>query len=418
MKRIICLLLVLVLCLGSFGCQSASNPNDHQDPPEMDDRQPDGDQSSTVMTDSVSGELADFALELLRQNGAEGGNTLVSPLSVLCALTMTANGAKDETLTQMENTLGMPLSMLNPWLKEQMGKIEAEGTMSMANSIWFTDKDSFTVEQDFLDFNRTNFSAEIRQLHFDPQAVVTINDWVREKTDGMIPKILEEIPEEAVMYLINALAFNGKWEQTYEDTAVKDAVFTTENGKKQDVELMNGSEYQYILSEDVQGFIKPYDGGKYGFVALLPEEGVKVGDYLQTLTGDKLMNLIAGAQNTEVITAIPKFEAEFGAELSEILQDMGMENAFDYTRADFSGIGTDPEGPLYIDQVLHKTYISLDEQGTKAAAVTSVMVALGCALDAPVPQIPQVILDRPFIYMIVDLETNYPIFIGTMMNPA
>lgn len=418
MKRIWSLLLVLVLCLGIFGCRSAAHPNDHQDPPVMDNQQPDNDQSPVGLTDSVNGELADFALELLRQTSAEGGNTLVSPLSVLCALTMTAGGARGETLTQMENTLGIPMSMLNPWLKEQMAKIEAEGTMSMANSIWFSDKDSFTVEQDFLDFNRTNFSAEIQKLHFNPQAVVTINDWVKDKTQGMIPRILEEIPEDTVMYLINALAFNGKWEQTYEEFMVRDSVFTTENGQKQDVELMNGSEYQYILSEDMQGFIKPYDGGKYGFVALLPEEGVKVGDYLQTLTGEKLMALLAGAQNTEVITAIPKLTAEFGAELSQVLMDLGMENAFDFTRSDFSGIGTDLQGPLYISQVLHKTYISLDEQGTEAAAVTSVTVAMGCTAEALENRPPEVILDRPFIYMIVDLETNYPIFIGTMMHPA
>ncbi len=420
MKKCLAILLVMALCLTVTACRAtpgAIEPQNMMDQYQSDSLEENASgQSAVAMTEGVNAPMADFALDLFRQSMGGEGNTLVSPLSVLSALTLVANGARGETLTQMESVLGMPLTMLNPWLSGYMEGLEDDDTMEMANAIWFKDTDRFTVNEDFLRHNADLFSAEAYKIPFNAQAVKTINDWVKEKTQGMIPEILEEIPEDAVMYLVNALAFEGQWEDAYEDYQVRNETFTLENGTKQDAELMYRTEELFILDEDARGFVKPYEGEKYAFVALLPNAGISVEEYLQSLNGEKLMTLLSGRQRTEVRTAIPKFETEFSTEMSTVLQEMGMTDAFDYRCADFSGLGSS-QYPLYISKVLHKTYISIDEQGTKAAAVTAFEMAMGAAVGIE-KEVPEVILDRPFVYLIIDTETNYPVFMGAMMNPA
>lgn len=366
-----------------------------------------------------SAEVTDFGIRLFQATQKSGENTLMSPLSVISALAMTANGAKGETLMQMEEVLGLTTEELNTYMYTYMSQFPESETcqLKLANSIWFADKETFQVEKDFLQTNANYYGADIYKRKFDRQAVDEINLWVSQKTEEMIPEILDEIPEDAVMYLVNALAFEAEWSNIYKDHQVRDRIFTTEDGTERNVELMYGDEYIYLKDAYATGFLKYYKGGKFAFVALLPKEGVSVAEYVASLSGEGLQNMFENASEENVYTAIPKFETEYNVELSQVLADMGMPNAFDVDRADFSRLGQDtrPEWNIYINRVLHKTYIQVGEQGTRAGAATVVEMASGGS-SGPVEEPKEVILDRPFVYMLVDAENKLPFFIGTMMD--
>ena len=365
---------------------------------------------------SQNADVTDFAIRLFKASEESGKNTLISPLSVLCALAMTANGAEEETLAQMEEVLGMTTDELNLYLYSYMKNLPQgdKYKLSLANSIWFTEDERFTVNQDFLQTNADYYGADIYKAPFDKQTLKDINNWVKQNTDGMIPEILDQIPPEAIMYLVNALAFEAEWSEIYEKHQVKDGEFTKEDGTKQDVKFMYGSEGTYFEDEKATGFMKRYKGGEYAFVAMLPNEGVSVSEYIASLDGESLNALLANPQYATVRTSIPKFETEYKVDMSDILQSMGMTEAFDMYNADFEGLGTSTDGNIYISRVLHKTFISVGEKGTKAGAVTIVDMKNGAAGEPTEPK--EVYLDRPFVYMLVDCENNIPFFIGTMMD--
>lgn len=407
---IVSLLLVCAMAVNMTGCSTkvqAKNLMEGITPNEvtaLDDLSP------------QNAKVTDFAVRLFKASEKSGENTLISPLSVLCALAMTANGAENETLAQMEAVLGMTTEELNLYLYSYMKNLPQgeKYKLSLANSIWFTEDESFTVNQDFLQTNADYYGADIYKAPFNDQTCKDINNWVRQNTDEMIPKILSDIPEEAVMYLVNALAFEAEWMEIYEKHQVRDGAFTRENGTKQDAEFMYGTDNIYLEDEKATGIMKKYQGGKYAFVAMLPNEGVSVSDYIASLDGEALNALLSNPVHTTVYTAIPKFETEYDVEMSDILKEMGMPRAFDPNCAEFEGLGTSTEAGIYISRVLHKTFISVGEKGTKAGAATVVEMACGSAMQPEEPK--EVYLDRPFVYMLIDCENNIPFFIGTMMD--
>ena len=365
---------------------------------------------------SQNTDVTDFAIRLFKASEESGKNTLISPLSVLCALVMTANGAEKETLAQMEEVLGMTTEELNLYLYSYMQNLPQgeKYKLSLANSIWFTEDERFTVNQNFLQTNADYYGADIYKAPFDKQTCKDINNWVKDKTDEMIPEILDEIPADAIMYLVNALAFEAEWPEIYEKQQVRDGKFTKEDGTKRDVDFMYSTEGTYLEDENATGFKKYYKGGKYAFVAMLPNEGVSVSEYITSLTGESLNALLSNPQHGTVHTSIPKFETEYTVEMSEILKDMGMTEAFDMYNADFEGLGASTAGNIFINSVLHKTFISVGEKGTKAGAATIVEMNDGAAAEPQEPK--EVYLDRPFVYMLIDCENNIPFFIGTMMD--
>ncbi len=364
---------------------------------------------------SQDASVTDFTIRLFQECEESGKNTLISPLSVLCALAMTANGAEEETLEQMESVLGMTTEDLNQYLHSYMENLpQGEGyKLSLANSIWYTDNTSFTVNPDFVKVVEDHYGADIYNVPFDDVTCRDINSWVKEKTDEMIPQIIDQIPPEAVMYLINALAFDAQWSTTYTEHQVREGQFTTEDGVKQNAEFMYGSETNYLKDKYATGFIKYYKDGKYAFVAMLPNKGISVSEYIASLDGESLHKLLANPKEELVYTAIPKFETNYDIKMAEVLKSMGMSNAFDAEKADFDSFGTFTNGSFFISDVLHKTFISVAEQGTKAGAATAVVVeATGMSPEKP----KEVYLDRPFVYMLVDCENHIPFFIGTMMD--
>ncbi len=361
-------------------------------------------------------DATDFSVRLFKEANNRNENMLLSPLSILCALSMTANGANGQTREQMEDVLGMNTEELNLFLFSYLNSLSQSEKykLNLANSIWFTEDELFTVNQGFLQTNADYYGADIYKAPFNDQTLKDINNWVNQETDEMIPEVLDRIPPDAIMYLVNALAFDAKWLQTYEKAQVRGGIFTKEDGTDREVDMMYSTEGIYLEDEHATGFIKYYFDQKYAFAALLPNEGVKMSHYIQSLDGASLQALLSGGQNISVDAAIPKFEMEYSTELSDILKSMGMTDAFDGDKADFRNLGSYQNSNIFINQVIHKTYIQVGETGTKAGASTVVEMNK-CSLERP-SEHKQVYLNRPFVYMIIDCENYIPFFIGTMVD--
>lgn len=404
---------------GSVDCPGVPLPNDYETSATnlMTDIRSSGEKwiQCDYNPDSAQADVTDFAVRLFQQSLEDEKNTLISPLSVLMALAMTANGAKGETLSQMEETFGLKMEALNEYLAYYDAQLPREkAKFDISNSIWFRDADFLHVEDAFLEKNYQYYDADIYKAPFDDTTLKDINHWVEQKTDGLIKNILDKIPDAAVMYLINALIFEAEWAQTYEESAVRDKTFTTENGQKQNVELMYSIEDLYLENEAATGFIKYYKNKEYAFVALLPKEGKTVQQCVDGLTGDDLRSLLENPTKIAVDAAIPAFKTEYKILLNDVLMQMGMTDAFDSAMANFKGLGTSDRGNIFISRVIHKTYIEVSPKGTKAGAATVVEMEDECA--PWFEEMKTVHLDRPFIYMLIDCENNQPFFMGTCMS--
>ena len=365
--------------------------------------------------DDFTKAYTDFALELFGKTANASDNVLVSPLSIYIALAMTANGADGETRAQMEEVFGMDMERLNAYMLSYANSLSSTdtGKFNIANSIWFRNDGSLKVNDEFLQTNADFYKADAFAAAFDNKTVSDINSWVKVKTDGMIEGIIDRLDEDAMMCLINTVLFDAKWKEPYYSLDVNKKVFQNAEGKFKAVDFMFSEENIYLECDDAVGVIKPYKNEQYSFVALLPDEDVNINDFVKTLTGGKWLDLIEKQEKTLVDMIIPKFKYDYSTNMKDVLVSMGMNDAFTGDVADFSGIGYSENGPLYIGDVIHKTYISVDELGTKAGAATAVIVyGQGGRLEEP----KEVILNRPFVYAIMDNNTNLPIFIGTVMD--
>ena len=411
----ICLLLVCAIAVNFSGCAVQAQAADLMEGINAKKV------SGKVTDDSFTDSQFRFAVDLFKASadGIEGKNILISPLSVQLALAMTANGADGQTKAELEKLLGgdITLEELNKYLYTYVKNLpnDEKCKLEIANSIWFRDDaERLTVEKEFLQTNADYYGAQAYKEPFDERTVNDINNWVNEHTDGMIKKIIDEIEPDDVLHLINAIAFDAEWETPYEKFSVDDATFISASGESRKVKMMNSTEHRYIETENAKGVIKNYKNGDYSFAALLPNEGVDLYDYIASLTGESLKKAITNAEYETVMTAIPKFSYEYGICMDEIISGLGAPTAFDVNGADFSRMATSTVGNIYIGYVLHKTYISVDEHGTKAAAITDVVTKDSAA--AMPEEMKVLILDRPFVYMIIDNSTNLPVFIGTVTD--
>lgn len=358
--------------------------------------------------------VTDFAIRLFKASQTDGKSSLVSPLSVMCALSMALNGADGETRVQMESVLGMTVEELNNYLYSYISSLPIKNKykLKVANSIWYRDSEVFVPNRDFLQTNADYYGAQLYRSDFDSSTLNEINEWVERETDGMIPRILDHLDDDSLMVLVNTLAFQADWKEIYETDEIFENVFTLEDGTEKNVKFMYGNQKKYFESDNCIGFIKNYVGDKYAFAAILPDEGISISDFLDTLTGEKVSYMLANEKQAQVSTRIPKFKTEYNVHMKDALIKMGMPDAFSPECADFGLMGSF-NGNIYIDNVIHKTFIEVNERGTRAGAATAIPT-LGITGIGDV----SIHLDRPFVYMLIDLDTNTPFFIGTMMDPV
>ena len=358
----------------------------------------------------------EFAVKLFKGTASQSGNqnTLISPLSIMLALAMTANGANGETLAQMESVLGMSIADLNEYLYSYARSMPNNeyGSVSLANSVWIKEDENLEVKQDFLQTIANYYEADIFKAPFDNSTVNDINNWVNNKTDGLIKKTLEGVSKDAILYLINTLLFEADWPSVYERSDVLNGTFTAKNGEEQSAKMMRSTEWKYIEPENASGFVKNYKNNAYSFVGILPNEGIDIDDYIASLNASDLLAQLQKPKAYQTKVRLPKFEYDFSIMLNDVLKNMGMHLAFDMGYANFNKMAKyyGDQGNVYIGNVLHKTSITVAEKGTRAGAVTVIEMD-GCT-SAPPEIIKYVYLDRPFVYMIIDNQTKTPIFIG------
>lgn len=369
--------------------------------------QPEG---SAAVYDALSG----FGVELLRQvRTQEGKQVLISPLSAALALSMSANGARGDTLKQFEVLFGGDLEAINAACAQLMQEYQTLGGSTqchIANSVW-TDPEG-QIKDEFVGKCQGIFDAQVFQADLSDKGIVkAVNRWVSDNTKKMIPNIIDKpFGEDSAALLINALYLKNTWLSKFDPNSTGKRVFTHADGKTQKIDFLNDgyTSFDYIKGDGVQGVVLPYDDGRLGFAALLPDGDLD--SWLSGLTGEQLSALVTGAESAYFLgLGLPKFEQEWNGQLGDALKAMGLDRAFDSGLADFSALGDDPNG-YFISQVIQSAKIAVNEDGTEAAAAT--IVDVKCTAMPPEDGV-RLVFDRPFLYGIVDLQTGLPLFLGT-----
>ena len=322
-------------------------------------------------------------------------------------------------MTEMEDVLGCSVKKEKDFFKKYIRRIgeSEESSLSLANSLWINKDSEAQVNPKFIRELEKSYNAEIFNDKADPETVGKINEWASDKTKGMIPSILspDALNESTVTVLLNAVCFDAKWLDEYTEKDISDMTFNNYDGSTKDISFMHSTEYSYIKDEKADGFIKYYKNGeddpRYAFVAVLPEEGMNIDDYVSKYyEADTISGLVENVISEKVEAAMPKFKFDTKYELPGALKSMGLNLMFDAENADLKQMAEYPNGNVRVDKVIHKAHIEVDEHGTKAAAVTAIdTVANGIA---PVEEVHTVVLDRPFMFAIYDCEENVVLFTG------
>ncbi|MCK5075320.1 MAG: serpin family protein, partial [Calditrichia bacterium] len=280
---------------------------------------------------------------------------------------------------------------------------------NIANSIWYAD--NCTVEQHFIDINQNYFNAEVEALNFqDPNSVNIINNWVNEKTNGKIEQIIDSIPPEVIMYLINAIYFNGTWTSEFNEEETYNGIFyLPDNTEKTTPFMVQTNDFLYNDTNDVEVIELPYGNGDFRMTILLPHTEVDFDSFLLNLNSEEWNILLNGLTEQHGTIILPKIQLKYKIKLKQALQDLGMGIAFSGA-ADFTKINQN--GGIFIDEVLHKTYLKINEEGTEAAAVTCTSLGFGVAdLDFTMN------VNRPYIFAIRENSSKTILFLGKITNP-
>ncbi|MEI8086919.1 MAG: serpin family protein [Paludibacter sp.] len=357
----------------------------------------------------------EFAFDLLKKTIENSGetNVFVSPLSVSIALGMAWNGANGQTKTEMATALkmsGMSVADINEYYKvmqTNLPTIDPTTKLSIANSLWY--RTGFQVKTDFLKVNSDYFNAEVRDLDFaQTWAKDTINNWCSRKTNKLIPTIIDEIPNDAMMYLINAVYFKGIWRSKFDKKVTTERDFSNELSQTTKVNMMYQKDtFAYYSDNTAQYLDMPYGNKAFSMTVMLPLQNKTTAEILANLTLENWNSTLKNMVEREVMLSLPRFKVENKFTLNEVLKNMGMNLAFT-DNADFSNIS---DIDLLISKVLHKTYITVDEEGTEAAAVTAIEIGVTSMPDYPIFTV-----NKPFVFVIREKSTGVILFIGKIGN--
>ncbi|MDP2114241.1 MAG: serpin family protein [Bacteroidota bacterium] len=404
MKRIISLLLLTFL----FSCNNAENE------PKVTDLTPNAKSAKIIAADNQ------FGFELFRKVDAsldEPKNTMISPMSVSLALAMVYNGTEGNTKAQMEQMLhkvGMTSEDINQSYKDLVAALishDPKVELSISNAIFY--RNTFPVKDAFKTTNQKFYNAEVSGLDFTKTAETLnkVNGWVNTNTKGKIDKIIEEVKAEDVMYLLNAIYFNGEWKYRFDTKETADRSFTKEDNTVIQVPTMKIEKpFNYFNHTDFQLLEMPYGSGKYSMLIFLPQTGKKTDNVISLLNPENVNDWISKLSEQKKEVFLPKFEFKFDNSLKDELAALGMTDAFNDAKANLSGISD--AAKLVISEVMHKTYIKVDERGTEAAAVTGITVGV---TSMPVDNSFRV--DHPFVFAIREKDTQAILFIGKVMDP-
>jgi len=370
-----------------------------------------------------------FAFDLIRQAPLEdpdSPNVFLSPLSASMALGMAMNGAAGETWSQMRDALGFAgleepaINQAYRDLIDLLRGLDPLVEFGLANSVWARQGETF--HQDFLDRTRTYFDAHVESLDFDDAASRDVmNDWVAERTNGRIEELIDEVDPDAIMYLINAVYFNGDWVYEFDESATRSRPFTRADGSMVDADMMGmEADLRFFLDDDGTAVVDlPYGGRAFTAIAALPHPDRSVADLVAGLDAGSWARWMASLEATTPSAAavvLPKLELDYDRLLNEDLQALGMRHAFNVDGpADFGRMTpTRFPGEVFISRVQQKSFLKVDERGTEAAAATFVEMVRVVNAGGP----PVFIFNRPFLFAIRERLTGTVLFIGVIGDPA
>ncbi len=361
----------------------------------------------------------EFGLKLFSElrTAAPAENVFISPPSIAIALAMTANGASGETRDAMFGALelkGTNLDEMNganqALLRDLQGR-DPEATLRIANSLWA--EQSFPFKPDFMRRVAELYSAEVASLPFDSGAVQRINDWVGRRTEGRIEHIVDRIGAYDVLFLINAIYFEGKWRDPFDPSATRDRPFTLLDGMLRNVPMMMTSgRYPYQEAPEFQAVRLPYGDGELSMIVFLPAAGSGLDAFCETLSAESWTTWMDRFRPRRGTVFLPRFEISYGAELEKALSALGMGIAFDRNRADFGEMCT---ARVFISNATHKTFLKVDEEGTEAAGATSIRMETLSVDD--VDDSFHMAIDRPFFCAVHDRRTDAVLFVGAIVDP-
>ncbi|MBR1598882.1 MAG: serpin family protein [Lachnospiraceae bacterium] len=378
-----------------------------------------------AMTEKEAGALSSSSFKILdtvMDGESADKNVLISPVSILYAFGMAENGAKGATRSQLEAVVngGVKSSELNKVLaatRRQMIK-DKNVSWNIANSVWYRKRKDVKVKKAFLKKVKAYYGAEVYRAPFNAGTVKDVNAWVKKNTKKMIPKIIKKIDSTDVMYLINAMAFEGEWATQFTDKQVlKEQDFTNIDGSISKVTMLTGGESRYFELNGAYGFKKNYKGGKYSFVGIDVPEGVTTSDYVKQLSedGSAFVSALGNMKSAIVTVKFPEYKLDYDVEMSGALKKLGAVDAFDGDKADLYNMFEKDKGSnYYFSAVYHKTHIEVDKKGTKAAAATAIVVSKTTSVVTDNLAKIEITLDHPFVYAIVDNTTNIPVFVGVV----
>lgn len=358
----------------------------------------------------------EFGMKLHRELAAAetDGNVLISPYSISMALGMTYFGSAGNTRTEMAETLGLgrlaeeEIAGGYRSLGELLTRTGKGVALLAANSLWT--QEGIKLPDDYMKIVRNSFNAEARSVNFtDDAAPQRINDWIEESTRGMIDKLVDRVDPDMRIMLINAIYFKGQWQKPFDPEETREERFRQEDGTTANVQMMHRTGYmEYRATDRWQAVRIPYGEGQMAMLVIVPDESADLASLHEQLWTDR--SAWSGPmEHHQVKLGLPKFKADFEEKLNGTLIALGMKDAFDPAQADFSGFGEADKEGLYIDEVKHKSVIEVNEQGTEAAAATSVGVASGAPQETV-----SLTVDRPFFFAIEDMQTGAWLFAGSI----
>jgi serpin B len=386
---------------------------------------PKGADESKTADEMVRNQLASantrFGIKLFSQivKQDQAKNVFISPASIAIALAMTYNGAAGDTQKAMAQTLelnGMSLADVNTAyaaFRTSLINADPKVQLSIANSLWF--RQGANLNDGFLQRNELYYRAQVQGLNFaDPSAAGTINSWVSQNTNGKIPKIVDQIPANMMLYLVNAIYFKGDWTRQFDKSKTSDQPFHLLDGSTKPVPLMTqGGKFTYLRNDSFQAVSLPYGDGRLSMVVFLPAMDSSLQTFEQTLTETNWQTWISQFHNAEGTLKLPRFSMDYELNLNETLKTLGMGTAFDSKVADFSAMSGSER--FYVSEVMHKTFLEVNEEGTEAAAATS--VGMGTTAMLPGETKFNMVVDRPFFIAIRDTATDAVLFMGAVIQP-
>lgn len=362
--------------------------------------------------------VQDFGFALFKENMNET-NPVISPVSAYIALTMAGNGAEGNTKQEFLNVLGEngDMTAMSDSVINTLTQKTDQLTLELSNSAWIDDE--FTVKEEWIGQITSLYDAQAFQTDVSSvKAMNAMNEWVEENTNGLIKNMVEKpFPKETRLVLFDTLYFDGKWKTPFLRETTYEEEFYVSDTETVMVPMMHQYDecYEFFETDEVKGIVMPYRDSNLAFVPILPQGNRKMRDDF-TFTVSGLSSIMESRTYEIVHVKLPKFEVSFNKVLNESLIRMGLVDAFDEEKADFSGIGTTDSGaPIFINLVRQKAVVKVDEEGTEAAAATEIVMLENTALIEEEPI--EMYFDKPFLYFIMDMETELPLFMGIMDNP-